>query len=174
MCMFCWSLFVLLYFLFWALCCLTFDIQILITSLWYLGHCVVVVWYTDSDYLPLVSWPLCCSCMIYGFWLPPFGIFIYSSFKRGRLLFGKSFNRVNEFASSYYIFILLSSWPNYSILVFHVWTDWKSCAYSPLRIYRHTTKKTIISKHVIIINTKVQFSIDKSNLSIVWLSCLGS
>jgi len=27
---------------------------------------------------------------------------------------------------------------------------------------------------VIIINTKVQFSIDKSNLSILWLSCLGS
>jgi hypothetical protein len=65
----------------------------------------------------------------------------YSSFKRGRLLFGKSFNWVNEFVSSYYIFILLSSWPNYSILVFHVWTDWKSCVYSPLRIYRHTTKK---------------------------------
>jgi hypothetical protein len=37
--MFCRSLFVLLYFFFWPLCCL---------------------WFTDSDYLPL----------IYGFWLP--------------------------------------------------------------------------------------------------------
>jgi hypothetical protein len=34
--MFCISLFVLLYFFFWPLCCLFFDIQILITSLWYL------------------------------------------------------------------------------------------------------------------------------------------
>ena len=36
-CMFCRSLFVLLYFFFWPLCCLFFfDIRILITSLWYL------------------------------------------------------------------------------------------------------------------------------------------
>jgi hypothetical protein len=34
---FCRSLFVLLFFFFWALCCLSFfDLQILITSLWYL------------------------------------------------------------------------------------------------------------------------------------------
>jgi hypothetical protein len=32
-CMFCWSLFVLLYFFFWPLCCLFFDIQILIAPL---------------------------------------------------------------------------------------------------------------------------------------------
>ena len=37
MCMFCRSLFVLLYFFFWPLCCLFFfDIRILITSHWYL------------------------------------------------------------------------------------------------------------------------------------------
>jgi hypothetical protein len=35
-CMFGRSLFVLLYFFFWPLCCLFFDIRILITSLWYL------------------------------------------------------------------------------------------------------------------------------------------
>ena len=36
-CMFCRSLFVLLYFFLWSLCCLLFlDLQILITSLWYL------------------------------------------------------------------------------------------------------------------------------------------
>jgi hypothetical protein len=37
LCMFCRSLFVLLYFFFWASCCkFFFDLQILITSLWYL------------------------------------------------------------------------------------------------------------------------------------------
>jgi hypothetical protein len=33
--MFCRSLFVLLFFFFWPLCCLSFDLRILITSLWY-------------------------------------------------------------------------------------------------------------------------------------------
>jgi len=33
MCMFCWSLFVLLSFFFWPLCGLSFDLQILITYL---------------------------------------------------------------------------------------------------------------------------------------------
>ena len=65
--------------IFWPLCCLFFDIQILITPLVSFGHCVVCsliyrfwlppfdiqilitsLWYTDSDYLPL----------IYRFWLP--------------------------------------------------------------------------------------------------------
>ena len=36
MCLFCRSLFVHLYFFFWLLCCLSFDVWILITSLWYL------------------------------------------------------------------------------------------------------------------------------------------
>jgi hypothetical protein len=56
--MFCRSLFVLLYFFFWPLCCLFFfDILILITPLWYLLTIVlsVLLRYTDSDYLPLVS-----------------------------------------------------------------------------------------------------------------------
>ena len=68
---------------FWPLCCLTvFDIQIMITSLVSFGHCVVcpssiyrfwlliwcllaivlsvLLWYTDSDYLFGIYWPLCC------------------------------------------------------------------------------------------------------------------
>jgi hypothetical protein len=95
----------------WPLCCLFFDIRILITSLVSCGHCVVcpssiygfwlllsdlvaivfsVLRYTDSDYPFGILWPLCClsydirilitplvSCghcvfcpSIYGFWLP--------------------------------------------------------------------------------------------------------
>ena len=80
--MFCRSLFVLLYFFFWPLCCLFFfDIRILITPLIYCGHCVVcssliyifwlplwylvaivlsvLLWYTYSDYPFDILWPLC-------------------------------------------------------------------------------------------------------------------
>ena len=74
----CTMLFVLLYFLFWPLCCLFFfDLRLLITSLWYLLAIVLsVLRYTDYDYLPLVSFGDCIVCpSIYGFWLPPFGIF---------------------------------------------------------------------------------------------------
>ena len=69
--------------IFWPLCCLTFfDLQIMITSLVSFGHCVVwpssiyrfwlliwcllaivlsvLLWYTDSDYLFGIFWPLCC------------------------------------------------------------------------------------------------------------------
>ena len=69
--------------IFWPLCCLTFfDLQILITPLVPFGHCVVwpssiyrlwlplwyllaivlsvLLWYTDSDYLFGIFWPLCC------------------------------------------------------------------------------------------------------------------
>jgi hypothetical protein len=103
MCMFFRSLFVLLYFffltivlsvllrftdsdylfdIFWPLCCLFFDLRILITPLVYCGHCVVFssliyrfwlpLWYlvaivlsillpfTDSDYPFGILWPLCC------------------------------------------------------------------------------------------------------------------
>jgi hypothetical protein len=101
--------------IFWPLCCLfVFDIQILITSLvsfdhyvvcssliyrfwlplWYLLAIMLSVrlWYTDSDYLFGIFWPLCClfvfvirilitslvsfgyyvvcSSLIYRFWLP--------------------------------------------------------------------------------------------------------
>ena len=101
--------------IFWPLCCLTFfDLQILITPLVSFGHCVVwpssiyrfwlplwyllaivlsvLLWYTDSDYLFGIFWPLCCltffdlqilithlvsfghcvvcSSLIYWFWLP--------------------------------------------------------------------------------------------------------
>jgi hypothetical protein len=108
--MFCRSLFVLLSFFLWPLCCLYFDLRILITSLVSCGHCVVCpsiygfwlpLWYlvaivlsvllfTDSDYSFGILWLLCClffdlrilitslvSCghcvvctSIYGFWLP--------------------------------------------------------------------------------------------------------
>jgi hypothetical protein len=45
MCMFYWSLFVLLYFFFWPLCCLFFfDLRILITPLVSFDHCVVCSW----------------------------------------------------------------------------------------------------------------------------------
>ena len=73
----------------WPLYCLSCDLRLL-TTLWYLGHCVVcpviygfwlpfgilatvlsVLWFTASDY-PLVSWPLCClSCdlrLLITFW----------------------------------------------------------------------------------------------------------
>jgi hypothetical protein len=74
----CTMLFVLLYFLFWPLCCLFFfDLRLLITSLWYLLAIVLsVLRFTASDYLPLVSFGHCIVCpSIYGLWLPPFGIF---------------------------------------------------------------------------------------------------
>ena len=46
--MFCRSLFVLSYFFFWPLCCLfLFDIQLLITSLWYL-HTHLIIGYMRS------------------------------------------------------------------------------------------------------------------------------
>jgi hypothetical protein len=85
------------------LCCLFFDIRILIDSLLSFDHCVVcsliygfwltivlsVLWYTDSDWPFRIFWPLCClffdirilidpfvsfdHCVvcssIYGFWL---------------------------------------------------------------------------------------------------------
>jgi hypothetical protein len=82
MCMICRSLFVLFVIFFWPLCCLSFDLRILITSLVSFGHCVVCpsliygfwspLWYllaivlsvllrfTDSDYLFGIFWPLCC------------------------------------------------------------------------------------------------------------------
>ena len=66
--------------IFWSLCCLSFDLQILITSLVSFGHYVVcpliyvfwlplwyllvimlfVLWFTDSDYLFGIFWSLCC------------------------------------------------------------------------------------------------------------------
>jgi hypothetical protein len=78
MCMFCGSLFVLLYVFFWPLRCLfVYDIQILITSPWFLLAIALSVRlrYTDSDYLPLVYFGHCvvCSSSIHRFWLPPFG-----------------------------------------------------------------------------------------------------
>jgi hypothetical protein len=92
--MFCKSLFGLLSFFFWPLCCLFFfHLRILITPLVSFGHCVVCsssiygfwlpFWYLlaivlsvllrfpASDY-PLVFLGHCvvCSSSIYGFWLP--------------------------------------------------------------------------------------------------------
>ena len=76
--------------IYWPLCCLSFALQILITCLVSIGHCVVCpslyrfwlpVWYllaivlsvlrfTDSDYLFGIYWPLCCLSFLYRFWLP--------------------------------------------------------------------------------------------------------
>ena len=90
--MFCRSLFDPLYFFFWPLCCLFFDIQILITPLvssnsscpfvlFLLAIVLSVLWYTDSDY-PFGDFKLflsfctfsfghCVVCsLIYRFWLP--------------------------------------------------------------------------------------------------------
>jgi hypothetical protein len=78
--MLCRLLFVLLSFFFWPLCCLSFDLRLLITSLVSFVHCVVcpliyvfwlplwylltivlsVLWSTASDYLFGIFWPLCC------------------------------------------------------------------------------------------------------------------
>ena len=44
----------------WSLYCLSFDLQILITSLVSFGHYVVCLWFTDSDYLFGIFWSLCC------------------------------------------------------------------------------------------------------------------
>ena len=108
--MFCRSLFVLLSFFFWPLCCMSYDLRLLITPLVSFGHCVVcpmiyvfwlplwyllaivlyVLWFTSSDYPFGIFWPLCCMSydlrllitplvsfghcvvcpMIYVFWLP--------------------------------------------------------------------------------------------------------
>ena len=74
----------------WSLCCLSFDLQILITSLVSFGHYVICpliyrfwlpLWYllvimlfvlrfTYSDYLFGIYWSLCCLSLIYSFWLP--------------------------------------------------------------------------------------------------------
>ena len=74
----------------WSLCCLSFDLQILITSLVSFGHYVVCpliyrfwlpLWYllvimlfvlrfTYSDYLFGIYWSLCCLSLFYSFWLP--------------------------------------------------------------------------------------------------------
>ena len=79
--MFCRSLLFHLSFLWLLYSLYFFDLRLLITPLVCCGHCAVCpssmhdfwlpLWYlryTASDYLPLVS-------SIYGFWLPPFGVF---------------------------------------------------------------------------------------------------
>jgi hypothetical protein len=56
---FCRSLFVHMSLFIWPLYCLSFfNVRLLITSLVSFGHCIV------------------CPSSMYGFWLPPFGIFI--------------------------------------------------------------------------------------------------
>ena len=66
--------------IFWSLCCLFYDLQVLITHLVSFGHCVVcsmiyrfwlpiwyllvivlsVLWFTGSDYPFGIFWSLCC------------------------------------------------------------------------------------------------------------------
>ena len=104
-----WYLLVIMLFVLWftysdypfgifrSLCCLSFDLRILITSLVSFGHYVVcpliyrfwlplwyllvimlfVLWFTYSDYIPLVS-------LIYVFWLPIWYLwFTYSDYLFG-------------------------------------------------------------------------------------------
>ena len=71
--------FVLLYFFFWPLCCLSFHLRILITPLVSCGHCIVCpliygfwlpLWYlrfTASDYPFGILWPL--YCLSFDLWL---------------------------------------------------------------------------------------------------------
>ena len=60
-------------------CIVSWDLRLLLTSLWYLLVIVlsVLLRFTTSGYLPLVSFGHCivCPSEIYDFWLPPFGIF---------------------------------------------------------------------------------------------------
>ena len=69
-CMFCRSLFVLLFIFFWPLCCLFFlDIRIMITPL--VSSVLSVLRYMDYDYPFGIFWPcVVCSSSIYGLWLP--------------------------------------------------------------------------------------------------------
>jgi hypothetical protein len=73
--------------IFWPLCCLSFDLRLLITPLVSFGHCIVcpsliyvfwlplwylltivlsVLWSTSSDYPVGIFWPLC--CLSFFFW----------------------------------------------------------------------------------------------------------
>jgi hypothetical protein len=94
--MFCRSLFVLLYFFFWPLCCLFLDLRILITSLWYLQNLLTVLfkmyvqnvrsfnewvslkwvycWWSSCDIIDLwvsLKWVYCwwSSCDIIDLWV---------------------------------------------------------------------------------------------------------
>ena len=64
MCIFCRSLFVLLYFFFWPLCCLfIYEIRILITSLEYSNPCfktalAIVPPYFKDKYVPMILFPI--------------------------------------------------------------------------------------------------------------------
>ena len=57
MSMFCGSLFVILFFFFWLLCCLfSFDLRILITSLWYLQILLLFNEWLIIGFLSRVKW----------------------------------------------------------------------------------------------------------------------
>ena len=93
MCIFCRSLFVLLYFVFWSLCCLFFfDLRILITlPFWYLLtlllRTILNVLWQNSHFISLWSW-------LYGSWiynylynqcLSPLVLWVRISLRRGVL-----------------------------------------------------------------------------------------
>ena len=79
----------------WPLCCLSFDVRLLLIPLVSCGHCVVcpsmyVFWLslwclvaimlstlrcTSSDYPFGVLWPLCCLPFDVGLLITPFGVF---------------------------------------------------------------------------------------------------
>ena len=65
MCMFCRSLFVILFFFFWPLCCLSFfDLRILITSLWYLQTLLTICGEHFIAQCDIASFAM---CTIYGY-----------------------------------------------------------------------------------------------------------
>ena len=135
--------------IFWPLCCLSlFDLQLLITSLVSFGHCIVcpcliysfwlplwyllaivlsvLVWFTASDYLFGIFWPLyclslfdlqllitslvsfghcvVCPCLIYSFWLPLW------------YLLAIVFSVLVRFTASDYLFGIF--WPLYCLSLF--------------------------------------------------------
>jgi hypothetical protein len=77
MCVFCRSLFVLLYFFFWPLCCLFFfDIRILITPLISSNSSYVIYWSMIRGVLPL-----CCKVhYVHYFSMTSLNVVLYSVF----------------------------------------------------------------------------------------------
>ena len=153
----------------WPLYCLSlFDLQLLITSLVSFGHCVVcpcliyrfwlplwyllaivlsvLVWFTASDYLFGIFWPLCClslfdlqllitslvsfghcvvcPCLIYSFWLPLW------------YLLAIVFSVLVRFTASDYLFGIF--WPLYCLSLFDLQlliTSFGNCIVCPCLIY---------------------------------------
>ena len=75
--MFCWSLFVLLYFIFWPLCCLSFFFwPLCCMSFFFWPLCCMSFFFWPLCCMSFFFWPLCCMsfffwplcCMSFFFW----------------------------------------------------------------------------------------------------------